>query len=401
MPVSTVFPLHAPISDVQLHAILSPLRRHLHAHPEVGFEEHDTSRFLRDWLTKQGFEVQGPIATTGLIVEIEGAFPGPTIGYRADMDALPIQDAKEVRYASRTSGVAHLCGHDAHMTIACGVALLAREAAPRMHGNVRIFFQPNEERSPSGAPQMIAEGVLDDLTAVYAVHMDPTISVGRFGLRDGALTAGTSPFLVRITSGQAGHSARPHETVDTVWLATQILTQFYQLAGRVTDARKTAVITATRFRAGDALNVIPGDVEFGGTLRCIDAQTMTELREKMRRVAGSMGALYGADVDVDYADRLPPVINTHDEIQTVHETVIAQFGAEAIRELPIPSMGGEDFAFYLEHVPGAMVRIGSASGPETRYPLHHARFDIDETALSHAARLMSEVLLRDLEKRAA
>ena len=370
-------------------------------HPEVGFKEVATSEFVREWLQGQGFTVQGPVAETGFFIEVEGTHPGPIVGYRADMDALPIQDAKDVRYASKTPGIAHLCGHDAHMTIACGVALLVREAADRLHGTVRIFFQPNEESSPSGAPFMIQDGILDDLKATYAVHVDPTIAVGRFGVKEGALTAGTSPFIVRIESGQAGHSARPHETVDTVWLATQILTQFYQLAGRVTDARKTAIITACRFRAGEALNAIPGEVEFGGTLRCTDAETLTYLREKMRRVAGSMGALYGADVDVDYADRLPPVINTHDETQTIREAAVATYGAEAVREIPVPSMGGEDFAFYLERVPGAMVRIGTASGRETRYPLHHARFDIDETALALGARLMSEVLLRDLEKRAA
>jgi len=403
-----VSPLTAPIVAVdpasfeaQMQGILSPLRRHLHQNPELGFEEEETSAFVRAWLEEQRFTVRGPLAGTGFFLEIEGAHPGPTVGYRADMDALPIQDAKEVPYASKRPGVAHLCGHDAHTAVACGVALLVREARDSLRGTVRIFFQPNEERSPSGAPKMIEAGILDGLDAVYAIHVDPTLAVGRFGLREGALTAGCSPFVVRIESGQAGHSARPHETVDTVWLATQILTQFYQLTGRATDARKTAVITACRFRAGGALNVIPSAVEFGGTLRCTDGETMTFLREKMRRVAGSMGALYGADVDVDFCDRLPPVVNDPGLIATVREAAVARFGAEAVHELPLPSMGGEDFAFYQEHRPGAMIRVGSASGPETRYPLHHARFDIDEAALPRAARLMADVLLRHNEKRAA
>src|SRR5690606_33520637 len=222
-----------PLSDAQLQAILTPVRRHLHRHPELGFEEHETARYVKEWLTHQGFTVHGPLAETGFYVEVEGALPGPAVGYRADMDALPVQDTKEVPYASQRPGVAHLCGHDVHTTVACGVALLLREHRERLRGKVRVFFQPNEERAPSGAPRMIAGGVLDGLDAVYAIHVDPTLAVGRFGLREGALTAGCSPFVVRIESGQAGHSARPHEAVDTVWLATQILQQFYHLAGRV------------------------------------------------------------------------------------------------------------------------------------------------------------------------
>ena len=393
-------PAH-PITEPQLQALLTPLRQHLHRHPELGFAEHETSRFVRRWLEERGFETRGPLAGTGFFVEVEGAHPGPAVGYRADMDALPVQDAKRVPYASQRPGVAHLCGHDAHMTIACGVALLLRERRERLHGRARVFFQPNEESSPSGAPRMIADGVLDGLDAVYAVHVDPTLAVDRYGFREGALTAGCSPFVVRIATGHAGHAARPHESVDTVWLATQILGQCYQLVGRVTDARKAAVVTCCRFQAGDALNVIPGQVEFGGTLRCVDADTMTHLHDAMRRAAGALGTLYGADVDVDFLDRLPPVMNDSAAVATAREAARALFGDDAVQEIPLPSMGGEDFAFYLEKVPGALIRVGTASGPETRYPLHHARFDVDEVALPRAARLMAEVLVRHLEREAA
>jgi amidohydrolase len=311
------------------------------------------------------------------------------------MDALPAADAKDVPYASTRPGVAHLCGHDAHMAIACGVLVLLHERRQELAGRVRVFFQPNEERPPSGAPRMIEDGVLEGLDAVYAVHVDPTLSVGRFGLRAGAITAACAPFVVRITTRMSGgHSARPHETVDTVWLANQILTQYYQLAGRVTDARKSAILTVCRFNAGDALNVVPSDVEFGGVLRCADSETCSYLIEKMRRVAGSVGALYGADVSVEFIERLPAVVNTAPEIETVRVAAQSLFGGDAAREIPLPSMGGEDFAFYLERLPGAMVRAGCASGPETRYPLHHQRFDVDEAALAMTARLMTETLIR-------
>lgn len=381
-------------------AELTALRRHLHMRPELGFQERETSAAVRAWLTERGFEPGPALGGTGFAIEVEGARPGPTVAYRADMDALPIVDEKETDYASKNHGVTHACGHDAHMTIACGVAMEARRRRDEMAGTLRIFFQPCEESVPSGAPALIHDGVLDGVEAVYAVHVDPTLPVGRVGLRTGSLTAACSPFVVRVASGQSGHSARPHEAVDTVWVATQIASDLYQLAGRITDARRAAVLTICRFQGGDALNVIPAVVEFGGTLRCVDRETMRMMREKMRRVAGALGAVYKADVDVDFAHLLPPVVNTRAEVDVARESVVAALGTEAAVELPMPSMGGEDFAYYLEERPGAMLRVGSAGGPETRYPLHHARFDLDEAVLPLAARLMADVCLRDMAHRA-
>ena len=389
-----------PLPDAALRDSLVALRRDLHAHPEVGFREVETSRRLRNWLEGRGFTPTS-MAGTGLMVEVVGERPGPTVAYRADMDALPIQEATEVPFRSETPGVMHACGHDAHMAIGCGVAALAAERRDEITGTVRVIFQPAEEIAPSGAPAMIRDGALDGVEKIFAVHMDPSMAVGRFGLRVGALTAACSPFRVTVQSERSGHSARPHEAVDTVWVANQIASAFYELPGRVTDARKTAVLTICRMIGGDALNVIPAEVEFGGTLRCVDMESLGYLREKMRRVAGALGAAYKADVDVDFDGALPAVVNTPAEIATVRRAAEALFGAEAAVTLPLPSMGGEDFAYYLQRVPGAMLRVGSAGGPATRYPLHHARFDLDESALPFAARLMADVCVRDLARRAS
>lgn len=391
--------LTADLAD-DLRADLVELRRALHAAPELGFREHQTSRTVRAWLEGRGLRASEPMAGTGFVVDVEGARPGPTVAYRADMDALPIAEATDAPYRSQTRGVMHACGHDAHMAIACGVAALADQRREEMAGTLRVLFQPAEEIQPSGAPAMIADGALDDVAAIYAVHVDPGQAVGRFGFRTGSLTAACAPFSVRVASERSGHSARPHEAVDTVWVANQVQNAFYQLAGRVTDARKASVLTICRFRGGDALNVIPAEVEFGGTLRCSDGETLGFLREKMRRVAGALGAVYGADVDVHFEPALPAVVNTAEEVATARAAAQALFGEEAVMDLPFPSMGGEDFAFYLERVPGAMVRVGSASGPSTRYPLHHARFDLDEAAIPLAARLMTATCLRDLADRA-
>ena len=389
-------PLSTP-SDIDFRRELSALRRALHQIPELGFAEHETSALVQSWLTDRGFEIQGPLAGTGFYVDIAGTQPGPTVAYRADMDALPVQEATDAAYASCHPGRMHACGHDAHMTIACGVAVQARQRRDGMAGTLRVLFQPCEERTPSGAPLMIRDGVLDGVDAIYAIHVDPTLPVGRFGFRAGPITAACSPFLITVEGGQSGHSARPHEAVDTVWVATQIAAELYGLPGRVSDARQTAVLTVCRFQAGEALNVVPARVELGGTLRCIDRATLVGLRDAITRVAGGLGAVYGAQIDVAFDEVLPAVLNTEPEVVLAEATAQQMFGGDAIVHLPLPSMGGEDFAYYLERIPGAMIRVGTASGAETRYPLHHARFDLDEAALPLAARLMAEVCRRRMD----
>lgn len=401
--LSTLAP-DAVLSDTDFADLLVELRRYLHRRPETGFQEVETSRTLRSLLEAQGFEMHGPLAETGFYVDIEGAHPGPTVAYRTELDGLAADDGKTCDYASANTGAAHLCGHDAHMAVAVGVALLLRDRRDALHGTARVLFQPNEESSPSGAPRMIEDGVLrarpdgrdGDVQEIYCIHVDPTLPVGTYGLITGAATAATAPFLVRVASGQAGHSARPHQTVDTVWVATQILNTFYQLAGRVHDARRTAVMTACRFRAGEALNVIPAEVEFGGTLRCVDLDSIRLLADTMQQLAEKTGALWGAEVTYETDLSLPPVVNDAALVEGVADTVVDLYGKAAAHRIPAPSMGGEDFAFYQQEVPGMLLRVGTSSGPETAYPLHHTLFDVDEEALPNAARLMAEVIARRL-----
>jgi amidohydrolase len=382
--------------EATLHRLIVAVRRHLHMHPEVGMKEHKTSHFIRKTLEGYGLTVEGPVAGTGLYVDIEGEHDGPTVGYRADIDALPAQDQKHVPYRSQSPNVAHLCGHDAHTSVAIGVALLLNEHREALHGNVRVFFQPNEEGLPSGAPLMIRSGVLDGLDAVYAIHVDPTLEVGRYGLIVGPATASSDRFDVYVRQEGTGHSARPHEGVDTVWIANQIMSQFYQLAGRVTDARNAAVLTICKLAGSEAHNVIPESVSFGGTLRTINPDDRRTIRGHMRQTAKQLGELYGAEVTLDIEDGAPPVINDPTIIDNVERTVRDEFGEEAIYQIPQSSMGGEDFAYYLQRVPGAFIRVGTASTPDTQYPLHHHRFNIDETPLAPTARLMAHILANHL-----
>lgn len=379
--------------------LLVRVRRHLHRNPEVGMHEHHTSRFIRDTLEQYGLTVHGPVAKTGLYVDIEGQEPGGHVGYRADIDALPTQDAKQVGYRSRNEGAAHLCGHDAHTAVGIGVALALQHRRDELHGRARVFFQPNEEGLPSGAPLMIDEGVLDGLDAVYAIHVDPSLGVGRYGLMAGPITAASDRFDVYVKQEGSGHSARPHESVDTVWIASQIINTFYQLAGRVTDPRNATVLTVCRLYGGPAHNVIPDQVEFGGTLRTTSTEDRSFLRQRLSQVAEQIAATHGATARVEYEKGAPPVVNSPVLIQNVSDTVQAQFGEHAIYHIPRTSMGGEDFAHYLKHVPGALIRVGTASSPETSRPLHDDRFDIDERPLAPTARLMAQVLISHLERR--
>ncbi len=405
--LSTVSPeksSHLPdsISDIagetqSLAQVLVGVRRHLHRHPEVGMDEHNTARFIRQTLEAYGLDVHGPVAGTGLYVEIEGEAPGGTVGYRADIDALPTQDQKHVPYRSQTPNVAHLCGHDAHTAMALGVALVLHANRDAIQGRVRVFFQPNEEGLPSGAPLMIRAGILEDLDAVYAVHVDPTLDVGRYGLITGPATASSDRFEVKVRQEATGHSARPHEGVDTVWVASQLMDQFYQATGRVTDARDACVLTITMLDGSEAHNVIPEQASLGGTLRTVSPDDRETVRSYMHRAAERLADLHGAHIELDFEDGSPPVINDEAAIENIEATIRDAFGDQAIHKIERSSMGGEDFAHYLKHVPGAFIRVGTASGPETSYPLHHHRFDIDETPLAPTARLMARALTNHLE----
>jgi amidohydrolase len=272
-----------------------------------------------------------------------------------------------------------------------------REKIP---GTVRVFFQPNEEGLPSGAPLMIRSGVLDRLEAVYGIHVDPTLDVGRYGLRTGPVTAASDRFDVYVRQEGTGHSARPHETADTVWIANQIMTQYYQLTGRITDARNPAVLTICRMQGGEAHNVIPETAQFGGTLRSVNQADRETIRTNMRRIAKQFGKMYDASVELDFEDGAPPVVNDQDAVRNVAVSVGEMFGEQAIYNIPQTSMGGEDFAYYLQELPGAFIRVGTSSSKKTSFPLHHHHFDIDERPLAPTARLMSTVLINHLNNHA-
>ncbi len=375
---------------------LTSVRRYLHARPEIGYQEKETHQFIRRHLEMAGLTVVGPLAKTGLYVDIVGGHPGPKIGYRSDMDALPIQDGKSVPYRSQHDGVAHLCGHDAHMTVALGVALLLQHLRDQIHGSVRVFFQPNEEGTPSGSVPMIKAGVLEGLEAVYCIHADPTLDVGVYGLITGPVTASSDRLRACIRAKRTGHSARPHQAKDTIWIANLLLNQFYQYIGRITDARNGAVLTVCMFKGGITHNVIPSEVTFEGTLRCLNRDDRTNLKALMRQTAEQLAALHGVSIDLEFTSSMSSVLNDQRLVQNVRNTIEQLFGPEASFDIPVPSMGSEDFAHYLEYLPGMLARVGTASGIWSRLPLHDNQFDLDDACLQPAVRLMSQALMNHL-----
>ncbi len=379
-------------APVEFATFLRDIRRSIHQHPELGFEEYRTSEFVRSILEQHGLAVTGPLAGTGLYTDIEGAHGGPVIAYRADMDALPTTDAKSVEYASRHPGVAHLCGHDAHTAVAIGVALILHQNREHLQGTVRVLFQPNEEGTPGGAVNMIQDGVLDGVQSMYAIHVDPSLETGRYGVLAGPITSSKDRFRICVKASSTGHSARPHEVVDTIWVTNQIANALYHLVGRFTDARQASVLTICRFHAGDAYNVIPDKAELGGTIRTTNAEERTAIRQRLESIVNELARLYGVKAHIDIAAGAPAVNN--DPRLTKHvASVIRSFrGEEAVFHIPLPSMGSEDFGHYLAKIPGMLLRVGTRSAPESAYPLHSAHFDIDEGTMAPTAALMAHVL---------
>ena len=379
---------------------LIDIRRHLHRFPELGFQEFKTSAFVREILESNGLDVKGPIAETGLYTDIIGDLPGPMIAYRADMDALPIQDQKTVEYASQHEGVAHLCGHDYHTTVAIGVALDLHKNRDKLQGGVRVFFQPNEEGMPSGAPAMIRDGVLEGISAAYAIHVWPTMEVGHYGTVDGAITAACDSFLITVSMDSTGHSARPHATSDPIFVSSKLMGELYQLPGRINDARNAAVITLCKIEGGSALNVIPKEVRFGGTLRCLKQEDQVLIRSKIEKLCHHFSELYNVTIKYDLLNGAPPCTCDSKIVQHINATIKEFRGADSVENLQC-SMGAEDFSHYLQLVPGALVRVGTSNGPSTSFSLHDARFDLAEESISMTVETMSRVLqshLTEFEK---
>lgn len=364
------------------------IRRHLHQHPELSFEEYQTSQYIQDKLTAWGipFEV---MANTGVIALLKGKNPNKRIlALRADIDALPIQEKNEVAYKSQNEGVMHACGHDVHTSSLLGVARILVDLKEEWEGTIKFIFQPGEEKLPGGASILLKEGVLQNPApaAILGQHVEPQMPVGKVGVKSGLFMASADEIYVTVR-GKGGHGARPHQCVDTILMASQLIVQLQQLVSRNADPLMPTVLTFGKiYSEGGATNVIPNEVVIHGTFRTFDEVWRKEAHQKMKNMAKLLCESMGGSCDFEVVVGYPFVHN--DEQLTAHtrQQMEAYLGAENVIELPA-RMGGEDFAFYSQQIPACFYRLGVQNPNGTG--LHTPTFDINEDALEVGIGLMA------------
>ena len=368
-------------------AELVDFRRDLHAHPEIGYHEFRTTRRIKLRLEAAGLRPVVLPKGTGLLVDI-GAGSEPVVGLRADMDALPISDEKNVPYRSTVANACHACGHDVHTTVLLGTGLvLARmSAAGALPGRVRLIFQPAEE-VPCGALDVLAAGGIASVDRVFALHCDPRLDVGKVGTRVGAITAACDKITVRVT-GPGGHTARPHLTADLVYALGKIITELPAALSRRVDPRSSLSLVWGRVNAGAAANAIPDDGIVEGTVRCLDDEAWHAAPDLLKALIDSVASAYGVVADLSYVRNVPPTVNEAMSTAMVEAAADRVLGSDAIVSAP-QSLGGEDFAWYLESIPGALARLGTRTpGSGADFDIHQPAFDVDERAIGVGVRLM-------------
>ena len=374
------------------------VRRRLHAHPEPSREEYQTTRFLAEELQKAGIPHKLAPTGRGLVAGPETDRERSILAFRADIDALRIHDAKTVPYRSTRDGVMHACGHDAHATMALGAALALWQCRDDLPSSTawRAIFQPSEEVG-EGASEMIAAGAMEHVAAVVALHVDPDTPAGKLAYRQGVLTAFCQELQVEI-HGQGGHAARPHQSIDPIGVASQFITSVYQFVPRSVDSRDPVVVTFGSIQGGTSANVIPELVRLRGTIRTLSESASGRVEERIRQIGFGLSEASGASIDIQFRRGTDAVVNDPDVTRTCVRAAGEVVGAENLDEIPLPSMGGEDFSAYIKHAPGCLLRLGVAAGDGPRHFLHSPHFDIDERALAIGAKVLAHsiVLLSEL-----
>ncbi|MGW6271580.1 M20 family metallopeptidase [Streptomyces sp. NPDC055060] len=383
-----------------LRTELIAFRRDLHMHPELGNQEFRTTAALKARLERAGLEPRVLDIGTGLVCDIGTAREDgvrPMLALRADIDALPIPDTKlGVPYRSTVPDRAHACGHDVHTTVVLGAGLVLAELAKRgqLPSPVRLIFQPAEEVLPGGAPDAIESGVLDGVGRIIGVHCDPRVDAGKIGLRAGAITSACDRLEVSL-DGPGGHTARPHLTTDLVTAAAKVVTEVPALVARRIDARSGLAVTWGRIESGHACNVIPQHAELSGTVRCLDLDAWRKAPDLVHGAIQEIADLYRAKSEVNYIRGVPPVVNDPEVTDLLRESMELRRGPYSVEDTE-QSLGGEDFSWYLEHVPGAMARLGVRTpGERTVRDLHQGDFDADESAITAGVELFTAAALID------
>jgi len=371
------------------------VRRQLHSHPEPSGEEHETTLFLYQFFGDRDCRVEMGPEGRGTIVDRSGNGKAPRVAMRADIDALRIQDRKQVPYCSKRPGIMHACGHDAHTATVVGAVLClqdleARGALP-CEVSWRAVFQPSEETA-TGANEMIQAGALTDVKAIFATHVDPSRLIGHIGMRSGVLTANCDDMEI-VVRGRGGHAARPHEANDPIATAAQLISTLYLFVPRATDSQDAVVITIGQLLGGDNPNVIPEEATLRGTLRTLDSTVRTRTIEHIKQLVRGIGEASGTQIEVHFRRGCSAVLNDLPLTELICGAAREVVGEDRLEIIPRPSMGSEDFSMYLQQVPGAMFRLGCASPKVGHFGLHTPMFDVDEVALRIGAKIMARAVI--------
>ncbi|GGA73563.1 M20 family metallopeptidase [Ornithinibacillus halotolerans] len=371
------------------------IRRYLHQYPELSFKEYKTAQYIANFYEELNIPYQTGVGGNGVVATLEGAKPGKTIALRADFDALPIQDEKDVPYKSKIDGVMHACGHDGHTATLLGLAKVMKSYQDKLPGTIVFLHQHAEEYAPGGAKPMIEAGVLENVDAVFGNHLWATTPVGTIETSKGVFMAGADRFEIKI-QGQGGHGAYPHETKDAVVIGSQIVTQLQQIVSRRIDPLETAVVTVGVFEAGNAFNIIADTARLVGTVRYLNTDIQEQIIEEIERIISGICTANDCSYTLDYKKGYPPVINHESEATLILDVASKLPEVKQAAEV-IPSMGGEDFAYYLQERPGAFFFTG-AQKEGNPYPHHHPHFDFDERAMSIAAKTLISAYFAYQEK---
>ena len=382
------------VVDSDLEQWIISIRRHIHEHPELSLEENNTSVFVQQKLAGLGISSSGGHGGTGVVAVIGENEGTLCVGLRADMDALPVVEKTGLPFSSSMPGVMHACGHDGHIAMLLGAAVLLKrcESIP---GRVKLIFQPAEEHG-NGAARLVEEGVLDDVGVVFGGHVDTHYPTGTITVDKGIICAYTDPFTVKIT-GRGGHAARPHEAADAVVAASSLVLMIQTLISRGVDPNKAEVITIGSFQAGSACNVIAGEALLKGTIRSTDTDTRIQTIEGLKRVVQSIATMHDVEAELVFGEGLPAVINSLRATDTARSAAWDIVAVDGVISQGDPSLGGEDFSFYQQVTEGCMVNFGAAPQNEVG-PAHSNTFDFDEACLKVGARWYAAVALRWLKQ---
>lgn len=362
-------------------------RRYLHENPELSFHEQKTSAWLKQQLENMGCVVRTCASNYGLIVDIHGEEEGPMVALRADIDALPIQDEKQVSYASKVPNVMHACGHDGHTAALLLVASFYMKHRSQIKGTRRLLFQPAEELAPGGAAAMIAEGVMQDVNAVYGVHLWSPLPYGQFSTKPGYFMSAVDDFVIEI-QGLGGHGGMPHESHDAILIGTQFVQALQSIVSRNVNPIQPAVITVGSFQSGNAFNIIAERCFIKGTIRTFDETTRTYIQERVERLLASICEMNEATYTYELRKGYPAVVNDDQEAQRILQLAEQLFGEENVK-LAEPLMIAEDFSYYLKEKPGCFMFVGAGNTDcGATYAHHHPKFDIDERSIQHAASIL-------------